>query len=202
MSINISDKYKCIFIHIPRAAGTSIKEALDLQGRGHLPWQYYYLVYPEQWISYYKFSIVRNPWDRVISAFNYTKMDKSYWHDNINQVTPHPDYELLKNKSFKEFCEMLKKNRNLLRHEAWHPQHKWIVKQNNSNMLMVDCVLRFENLERDFSYLCQRLDIRNINLPRINPSNHEHYRQYYTDETKLVIEDVYEKDIELFKYKF
>jgi chondroitin 4-sulfotransferase 11 len=203
MSINISDKYKCIFIHIPRAAGTSIKEALELQGRGHLPWQYYYLVYPGQWNSYIKFSVVRNPWDRVVSAYNYAKMKKSYWHDNLNKITPHPDYELLHDKRFAECCEILKNKRNLLKHESWHPQHLWIVKTKDGNdSLMVDFILRYENLENDFYDLCKKLGISNINLPRVNPSNHNHYRQYYTQETKEIIEGLYSNDIRLFKYEF
>ncbi len=203
MSINISDKYKCIFIHIPRVTGTSIKEALELQGRGHLPWQYYYLVYPEQWNSYIKFSVVRNPWDRVVSAYNYARMKKNYWHDNINKSMPHPDYELLHNKRFAECCEILKNNRNLLKHESWYPQHFWISKQeDDDNILMVDHVLKFENLENDFAHLCENLKIKNINLSRVNPSEHGHYRQYYDLETEEIVRNVYSEDIKLFKYEF
>lgn len=43
--MNISDKYRYIFLHIPKAAATSIKEALELPGSGHLPWQYYYMLF-------------------------------------------------------------------------------------------------------------------------------------------------------------
>ena len=203
MEINISDKYKCIFIHVPRAAGTSIKESLELPGRGHLPWQYYYLVYPEQWDSYIKFAVVRNPWDRVVSAYYYAKMGKSYWHDNLKQITPYPDYELLSMRTFAECCEILRDRRTLLKHEAWHPQHVWIAKKENSHTsLMVDFVLRHENLENDFQTLCEKLGIQNIHLSRINPSNHEKYRTCYTEETKKIIEEVYATDIELFKYEF
>lgn len=201
--MNISDKYKCIFIHIPRAAGTSIKEALELQGRGHLPWQYYYLVYPDQWNSYTKFTVVRNPWDRVVSAYHYAKMEKSYWHDNLNRIAPHPDYELLSKRTFSECCEILKNRRNLLKHESWHPQHLWVAKtENGNNSLMVDFVLRYENLENDFKVLCEKLEIKNIYLPRVNPSNHGNYRICYTEETKEIIGNLYKKDTELFKYEF
>ena len=201
--MNISDKYKCIFIHIPRAAGTSIKEALELPGRGHLPWQYYYVVYPEQWDLYIKFTVVRNPWDRVVSAYHYAKMEKSYWHDNLNRITPHPDYELLSKRTFAECCEILKNRRNMLKHESWHPQHLWTAKtENGNNLLMVDFVLRYENLENDFAVLCERLGVSNINLPYVNKSNRNNYRQYYTQETKEIIEELYSIDIGLFKYEF
>jgi len=203
MYLNISDRHKCIFIHIPRAAGTSIKEALELPGRGHLPWQYYYLVYPEQWDSYSKFTVVRNPWDRVVSAYNYAKMGKSYLDDNINPLAPHPDYELLSQKTFAECCEILKNRRILLKHEAWHPQYIWVVKtENGNNSLVVDFVLRHERLDNDFRVLCEKLQINNINLPRVNPSKHENYRACYTEETKKIIEELYSTDIRLFKYDF
>jgi len=203
MEINISDRHKCIFIHIPRSAGTSIKEALELQGRGHLPWQYYYLVYPDKWDSYLKFAIVRNPWDRVVSAYNYAKMGKSYWHDNLNRFAPHPDYELLSKKTFTECCEILKNRRNVLKDKAWHPQHLWIAKTDNSTYpIMVDVILNYENLENDFQVLCEKFAITNINLPRLNLSNREECRTCYTEETKKIIEEVYATDIELFKYKF
>lgn len=203
MGINISDIYQCIFIHIPKAAGNSIKEALELPGRGHLPWQYFYLVYPEKWDSYTKFAVVRNPWDRVVSAYHYAIMDKNFWHDNLKQGDLHPDYELLSKKTFAECCEIIRDRRNLLRHEAWYPQHVWIAKkENGSNSLMVDLILRYENLENDFTVLCEKLGISNIHLPQVNPSNPEMYRTYYSDETRKIIEHVYATDIKLFKYEF
>jgi chondroitin 4-sulfotransferase 11 len=201
--MNISDKYKCIFIHIPIVAGTGIKEALELPGRGHLPWQYYYVVYPEQWDLYIKFTVVRNPWDRVVSAYHYAKMDKNYWYDNLNRITPHPDYELLSKRTFAGYCEILKNRRNMLKHESWQPQYLWVAKtENGNNLLMVDFVLRYENLEDDFAVLCERLGVSNIDLPYINKSNHGHYRQYFTQETKEIIEELYSADIRLFKYEF
>jgi chondroitin 4-sulfotransferase 11 len=203
MILNISETYKCILIHVPRTAGTSIKEALRLPGRGHLPWQYYYLVFPEQWDSYFKFTVVRNPYDRVVSAYTYAKMEKSYWHDNLKRITPHPDYELLSKTTFAECCGILRERRSLLRHEAWYPQHAWVAKkENGSHSLMVDLTLRHENLEDDFTVLCEKLGISTIRLPRVNPSNREKYRSYYTEETKNIIQEVYATDIELFKYEF
>jgi hypothetical protein len=203
MILNISDRYKCIFIHVPRVAGTSIKETLQLPGRGHLPWQYYYLVYPDQWDSYVKFAVVRNPWDRVVSAYSYAKMDKSYWHDNLKRITPHPDYDLLSQKTFGECCEILRDNRALLKHESWQPQHIWIAKKNDgSHSLMIDLLLRHDNLQADFTILCEKLGLNNISLRQVNPSKREKYRSYYSDETKKIVEDAYAPDIELFKYEF
>jgi hypothetical protein len=203
MYLNISDRFKCIFIHIPRTAGTSIKGALEMQGRGHPLWQYYYLVYPEQWDSYFKFTVVRNPWDRMVSAYHYAKMEKSYWHDNLNRISPHPDYELLSKKTFEETCAILKNRRTLLQHEVWHPQYLFVTKQENKiHSIAVDFVLRHENIEKDFKALCEKLQIKDIPLPCVNPSTHDNYRSYYTDETKGLIGKAYSTDIRLFEYEF
>jgi len=203
MSINISEQFRCVFIHTPRAAGTSIKEVLGLQGRGHLPWQYYCLVYPQEWNSFTKFTVVRNPWDRVVSSYTYARMKKSHWHDNVNQVNLHPDYAFLHDKTFSECCQVLKQRKNLLKHESWRPQYQWMAKQDNGTYrVMVDYVLRFENLENDFTELCERLGIRNLHLDRINKSDREQYRRYYSPETREIIADVYSKDIEMFNYDF
>ncbi|MCC5796454.1 MAG: sulfotransferase family 2 domain-containing protein [Methylophaga sp.] len=67
------NKNKFIFIHVPKAAGTSLKTALNLSFRdaGHLPLTYYEHLHPEEYREFYKFAFVRNPWSRLLSAYNY-----------------------------------------------------------------------------------------------------------------------------------
>ena len=199
--MNISDKYRCIFIHIPKAAGTSVKQTLQLGGQGHPAWIYFAKNYPQKWRHYLRFTIVRNPWDRVVSAFSYAKMKNSYWHNP--ETFPHPDFETLKDKSFTECCEMLVHQRNKLRHEAWHPQYAWLLaKQGEQEILAVNKVLHFETLDKDFAELCKTLNAEFDELPEINPSKRSHYKDYYDEHTRTLISQVYAKDIEIFGYKF
>ena len=62
-----------IFIHIPKVAGTSILSMLGKKytGRDHLPWYVYYTANPVYFQNAFKFSFVRNPWDRTFSAYRY-----------------------------------------------------------------------------------------------------------------------------------
>ena len=83
----IYDKYKCIHIHIPKTAGTSITKALHgkdfvLFDTNKKIWRQHATALEtrehygkEKWDSYFKFSIVRNPFDRLVSAYNWLCQD-------------------------------------------------------------------------------------------------------------------------------
>ena len=70
----ISHKYKCIFIHIPKTGGTSIENAL-LGGKKqptrikHKRAKDYLKQYPKEWKQYFKFTVIRNPWDWMVSWY-------------------------------------------------------------------------------------------------------------------------------------
>lgn len=74
----ISHTYKCIFIHIPRCAGTSIETWLcgrdwwDVESRSkHLIASQARKLYAEWWSEYFKFSFVRDPFMRTLSLLKY-----------------------------------------------------------------------------------------------------------------------------------
>jgi hypothetical protein len=67
----------------------------------------------------------------------------------------------------------------------------------------VDFVGLYENLAEDFNYIKNRLDI-SVNLKHQNKGTNRRkdYRTYYTDETREIVANVYQKDIEIFGYDF
>ena len=86
--MNISDKYELIFFHLAKCAGKSVVNALEIKNNGKtnkksgiynsvaLGLDYFYFnktIYPEKWQNYKKFTIVRNPWDRVVSLYHFRK---------------------------------------------------------------------------------------------------------------------------------
>ena len=199
--VNLSDLHRCIFIHIPKTAGTSIKEVLNMPGSGHPPWQYFYSVHHEKWLAYKKFTVVRNPWDRAVSAYCYAKMEVSYWHNP--EIGMHPDHALLENRSFEDCIHILKNERELLKHESWHPQLLWIMgTEEYSGQLMVDCILTHENLNNDFKQLCNSLGIESRNLPHTNRTERKAYKSFYKNKTIDLISEIYREDINTFKYSF
>jgi hypothetical protein len=200
--INVSHKYGCIFIHIPKVAGTSIKKVLCLPGFGHPPWQYFYQAHPQYWQKYRSFTVVRNPWDRLVSAYHYAKMRKSFWHNEARGL--HPDYQTLRDRSFEDCVSMLKNDRGLLKHESWFEQSLWVMGTGPlEGELMVSTVMRFENLAEDFAGLCAELQIPPRKLPKTNSSKRgRDYRHYYSDSTRRLVGEIYDADIDTFRYTF
>ena len=70
----IFDKYKTIFIHIPRNAGCSVCHELREEGNHASNFETIAEIRkksPKAVLSYYKWTIVRNPWDRELSLYHY-----------------------------------------------------------------------------------------------------------------------------------
>jgi chondroitin 4-sulfotransferase 11 len=192
----LSAKHKIIFLHIAKNAGTSFCKALDMVPNHHR-WRYYKKNHPKEWSAFNKFAIVRNPFDRVVSSYEYAKMETSRWHSarGAKYKTKHLDYDLLISKSFKETLNILINHPDKLKHQGWGPQHVYIC--NSTGDIMVDKILRFESLNEDFSKFFE-----GYSLDTVNPSNRKHYTEYYDDETKQIVAEKYAKDIEYFNYKF
>ena len=92
--MNISDKYKLIFFHLPKCAGKSVTNVLDIKtsdktnevsglkqtialGFDIVNWNQQ--IYPQKWDNYMKFTIVRNPWDRVVSLYHFRKKENDLY---------------------------------------------------------------------------------------------------------------------------
>jgi len=198
----ISHKYKFIFVHVPKTGGTSIMTALrsfDLRGEGH-----YTLdeikknnnISSFQAQQYYKFAVIRNPWDIVVSNYHYSRMKKSFWHsdENTTRYELHPDYELSSRINFSEYVKLLVENK-LNHHFSMVPQVHWIDETLNS-------LIRFENLENDFSKVCRQIGLGDVALEKINPSRHQHYSEYYDNLSRDLIYDYFLQDIKQFNYTF
>jgi len=195
--MNVIHQHKIIFLHVPKNAGTSILKAFGQQRGNHEKWYYYKEKYPKEWGEYFKFAIIRNPWDRVVSNYEYAKMGKSYWHsvDGNAVYGIHKDYDLLKDRTFQECVHLLKNNRKRFKHPGWEPQFSFIC--NKKYMPQVK-ILKYENLTKEFNDIFPE-----IKLPTLNESKKgKDYKKYYNQETKGIIANIYKKDIEIFKYLF
>lgn len=191
------EKHKCIFIHIPKAAGVSLSQNLfGNLGGGHLPIYEYFKVYsPEEFKTYFKFTVVRNPWDRLVSAYHFLKeggfneVDKKWFNDNLAKYVDFEDFVLK---------WVNKKNINTFTH--FIPQYYYL---SLNGKILVDKIYNFENLEEAIVDINNKLDT-SITLTHKNKTinRKNEYRAYYNEETKQIVGNVYKTDIELFHYQF
>ena len=79
------------------------------------------------------------------------------------------------------------------------PQYHFFV--NDKGAFEADFVGHFERFSEDFKSVSRILGL-NCELAHLNRSNHQSYREYYTDEMKSIIEEVFEQEILHFEYAF
>jgi len=204
----IFPKYKCIFIHIPKTAGTSIIKVLmpEKFDTGKPPQNHsrpfeFIKSNPSLWQSYFTFTFVRNPWDRFVSSFLYNaKVAKINFAKTgtsprgIRKVILDCDSDI--NKFIIETPGQV-----ILKGFQFPPQTSWLC--NGDTYIQIDFIGRFENLQEDFNYVCDKIGLKPINLPHENPNvSRKRYQEYYTEETKKIVYEYYKTEIEYFNYKF
>ena len=189
-----TDAAEAIFIHIPKTAGTSLYNLIGYTGIGHVTYRWYESRNSDKFNRYFKFAFVRNPWDRLVSAFFYLKrggsnaMDEHWAIQNIYRFD-----------SFEDFVKGWVTENNIEKYFHFIPQYKFIYDQTLA--LKVNYVGRFENLDNDFNTISERLHLQQ-RLPYVNKSNRKAYQDYYSQETQEIVARVYAKDIDLFNYTF
>ena len=96
--------------------------------------------------------------------------------------------------SFKEF---------LTNHmDQWEltTQLYWI--RNKKGEIPMDFIGRFENLKEDFSYVADKLGLRDKSLPKLVAGDGEHYSQLYDEEMKEIVSIKYKDEIAHFNFEF
>jgi hypothetical protein len=191
---HFADDCKCIFIHIPKAAGTSVALTLFGQGSRHVPWFEFQKANPWKYKRYFKFAFVRNPWDRLVSSYFFLRkggmdpQDAAWAEQNLRQF-----------EDFGSFVRGWVNEENIQTWVHFLPQHYFICNQDGK--VMVDFVGRMETMEKDFSYVAGRLGC-DKKLAKVNAGNNRHYSDHYDEETREIVRRVYARDIELFGYSF
>jgi Sulfotransferase family len=192
-----------LFVHIPKTAGNSIQSALrdysedqlvalrkeqdgierfglrnpkyDIKKHSTLG-EYRDALGNEQFRSLYKFTCVRNPWDRMVSYY----------------FTPTQSPEIWDGKKFRRIISKAVSVADYLR----------LNQGEEDPFSNVDYIMRFENLADDFRAVCGTLGISPGALPRYNRSSREHYSKYYDDELRDLVRARFAAEIERFGYTF
>ena len=200
----ISHKHKFIYIHIPKCGGCSLKDYLEehctdeLKNTQHDSLKDVLKDNPKKIQDYYKFTFVRNPWDRIVSLyyfwFNQTESSIFYQWD-FKQA----DFIKNNNLSFHDFVKIINSNDTVF-HDKPHlnPYIGFFMEDPSS----FDFIGKIENYQKDFEIICDKISITKERIPHVNVSKHKHYIEYYDNETRQIVADKYAKDIEYFGYEF
>ena len=190
----IIEDYKTIFIHIPKNAGTSIKNYFGMGGQKDIePLKQHDTIYdikekiPNKYKSYGKFAIIRNPYDRMVSWFHYLKIKTN----PTNFITGEVNEEQFEFKNNVDFQSWLKDPLKYFMYpkEFLNTQCSWIDDT-------VD-ILKYENLKNDLENFFKK----EIKIPHVNNSNHDDYLAYYDDQCLNLVYEKYKEDFEKFNYK-
>ena len=184
---------KFVFLHLPKNAGSSVTKALARHigvQREELRYGQNKFIYarnlhkfiddPE---SYFIFSVIRNPWDRVVSYFHY-----------LQQIRQ-PPYNLDKNVKFADWV----KGKGFRGLQTQMSQLSDVFPCNVSTK--VNYVARLENLTEEWQAICDGMGIE-CELMHDKKSKHRDYTEYYDDETKDIIYRNYKDDVDCLAYYF
>jgi Sulfotransferase family len=199
----ISLQKRFLFVHIPKTAGNSIQSVLRAYSEDQLVAlrreqdgierfglrnpkyrikkhstlsEYQDALGDEQLRKLYKFTCVRNPWDRMVSYYFTPTQNPETWNRKkfrgiISKAVSVADYLRLDNGEKDPFAN-------------------------------VDYVMRFENLVDDFCAVCTAIGVSPPALPRYNRSTRQHYSKYYDEELREFVRSRFAAEIERFNYTF
>lgn len=144
--------------------------------------------YSDEWDDYFRFTVVRNPWDRLVSCWS----QKVNWHSA-------PWRNLRRWKEFDDFVKIVctKMNPSSLKCDRHVRMQTTLY-----NPEKIDYIGRFENLQESFDHICGKIGIDKLELQKVNVSKHTEYTKYYTDTTRELVQQTYAQDIEQLGYIF
>ena len=224
----ISHDHKCIFIHIPKCAGTSVESALGHfdghSGRGgqdhrsmrmiEKPSLSIYTLFSKENIKEYLKGVAYQNHIKTPNPKNKTVVTKKQYNEYFK-------FTIVRNPWARAFSwyknvmrdEIHQKNlkitseitlNHFLKCHAGkgmiRPQTYWL--KNYRGDINFDYIGRFETLPATFKAIKQHLNLSQISFPHKIRGDSEDYKTQYDQESIELIRDVYREEIELFGYSF
>ena len=218
--VHYSDRYKVMYYSIPKVACTTIKtclaklENIDIKGLGvhtknnamkRLTMKESNI---EQYKDYYRFSFVRDPWDRLFSCYKNKIYDPPRFFPKSNPyynekgefkdfIKRYGDLNF-KDMQFEDFVDFVVQVPDHLCDPHFLPQHYYL------EMERINFLGQFENFQSDMFKVLKKisvdLDLSDIISEKKQSSSPGSYKDAYKDRTRALVAEKYAKDIELFNY--
>jgi hypothetical protein len=198
---------KATFLHITKNAGTSVTRLVRVSG-AHQQTPYQHDTWhdlPDAWRDRV-FAIVRNPWDRCLSQYNFLVMksrDRAGWKSTSMRRVNREQLALL-DRGFPHFVDQLQQwpfRKDEGRQAYLWPmdtQHRFLPRDTDSVRL-----LRFENLAHDWRSLVRDWELDLAPLEWHNRSREQRgYREHYDSHTRGVVGRMFREDVDRLGYEF
>ena len=159
----------------------------------------------EKFKEYFKFTFVRNPWDRFISLWIKFK-EETKLQEQFNGL-----FDLHIDTDFKEPQEVLRylllaHRKGIMMPRWFKPQYEYIHDENLK--VLTNYVGTYEKFQFCFDFLCDRIDIPHKTLPwggeehRRHNKEKKHYTDYYDPVMINAVAEIYHNDIRTWQYEF
>lgn len=206
---------KTVFIHIPKSAGSvmaqelfkankaieGLSQELDKHESAYAVANY--MKY-DLYLEFFKFAFTRNPFDRMVSWFHYYQ---NLWRNPEDKPCNQDCIDRFLEMDFDTWIKSLKRYEDGgCRSEIACPfhfianQYQYVIWKDGR--IFVDFIGKVENIEEDWTLVCEKVGLPQDNLPIGNKTEHNDYRSYYTEETKEIVSAQYARDLEFFNYSF
>lgn len=146
------------------------------------------------WSGYFKFSIARNPWDRVVSLFSWEARNRP-------ALKPARRFYHRLGVPFDEFRETKRIFQDFVAGD-WKTNDRFYLIDGE---LCVDFIVRYEHLDEDLGRVCARVGLPALALPHLKGGLRKEertYVDYYDDASRQIVAQRHENDIRLFGYEF
>lgn len=193
-----------IFVHPPKTGGQSIEEVLLPISESiydiHSTIFEAFKGYRKQFEHSFKFGFVRNPYDREVSNY--------FWHTRTN--------DRVEVSNFNDWVKWkYEENTGILNYQNFADEGTyWYLKGFGKNPQvgffvdpvgdwLIDFVGRYETLQQDWDYICQRMGW-NYKLPWNGKSDGREadYKRYYNQTSYDIVTEWHKVDLKIFNYNF
>jgi hypothetical protein len=210
--MRLSPKFNLLFLANPKCGSTTIRNILDeqisridenyIRGRKKGEMEFWnhmkasdvlplFKKHGWEWDSFFKFTVIRNPFSKAVSNYFYAKPDKN--------GTPfyRPGYK--KRSAFKmafpdwleQFCS---NEKSLFRIENFC--------YDGEGRCLLDHIIKMEDMDKTLPEILRKAGIRISQVPVKNKSVHRPYWEYYKESTRKLVEEFFAEDIRVGQYQF
>lgn len=181
---------KFIFIRLHKVGGTSVSEALGIRKSHYTTQEAIKMVGRYNWERCYTFAFVRNPFTKVVSAYNYFTLK------NRQSMADKPI----------SFDDWVRKTYGDDKDPFYYYSARWFQSQSDwlkdkRGVISLNKIGKLENIKEDFAEISSKIGV-SAPIPHLNKSGKADYRKFYTEASYEAVKTWHQEDLDNFGYTF